>query len=341
MSQENHMGYCWIILLVPAFFASSHAFCGAPPRLDFAQLDLQFDKDNFSIGENVTYSCRPGFIRDRTQTNVLICLSNSTWSTPATFCNRLSCGNPGDTAHGSVSFENTLFGSRANYTCDLGYNMLSKRNYRECQASGDWSNDIPQCEVQKCPTPNAIADGKYNPDLDEYEYLQAVSYQCNNKTLALIGEKTVFCTAYGNWSSDPPECKEVLCVPPYVENSEKVSGLSPPYILNSAVTFQCLQGFTMTGSPSVVCNVSSQWNPPLPTCNRENNVGAIVGGVITGIIGILFAVLAIFYVCWYKKRRGGGYVGPTRKNHESGRSSSHQSPIEQCDMQQIEAQETC
>ncbi|KAM3935410.1 membrane cofactor protein-like [Leptodactylus fuscus] len=386
------MGYYWIIVLIPAFFGSSHGFCGPPPWLEFAELNEAFlNRDNFTIGENVTYKCRPGFKRDP-GTNILTCLSNSTWSVPDTFCTRQSCGHPKSISNGQVSLTDTLFGSKAVYTCDPGYNMISKKNYLECQADGQWSNDPPACEVQLCPPPYAIPDGTFSPDKDDYQYQDAVTYTCVNSTLVLIGEVSISCTAHGNWSSDPPKCKVVQCSTPEVKNSEKESGFTGPYNHNSGVRFKCLPGFTMEGSPSVKCNSSSEWEPALPTCNRieaerppnttetggstvtqvpsttpkengnnggstvtqtttkqptgnENggegsNVGAVVGGVISGIVGILIAASAIIYVCWFKKKKGGGYIGPTGKNPDSGTSSSHQTPIEQCDMQQIGAQET-
>ncbi|KAG9466040.1 hypothetical protein GDO78_017321, partial [Eleutherodactylus coqui] len=274
------MEYYWIILMLPAFFHTSHGNCGAPPRLDFAELNAEFiDKDNFSVGETVTYGCQPGFSRDPKVSNIVTCLNDSTWSTTGIFCIRRSCGNPGEPINGKASIDDTLFGSRVNYTCDPGYNMISKKDYRECMANGQWSNEVPVCEVQKCPPPDAIPDGTFRPDMEEYEYQNAVTYECNDKNAALIGHKTLVCTTFGNWSSDPPRCKEVNCESPNVDNAEKLSGFNGPYTLNSAVSFRCSAGYTMIGSSSVKCNATSQWEPPLPVCSG-NNVGAIVGNTL-------------------------------------------------------------
>ncbi|XP_056413945.1 membrane cofactor protein-like isoform X7 [Hyla sarda] len=274
------MEYHWIILLLPAFFARSHGSCGAPPRLDFAGLDPEFiDKDNFPLDARVNYTCRPGFIKIPGTQNFITCLSGSTWSTPQTFCQRRQCPSPTDIPNGKMEITDTLFGSRVNYTCDLGYRMLTKRNYIECQADGTWSTPVPVCEVQVCPPPDAIPDGRYDPDEEEYNYQAAIKYSCLNNKATLIGESTLSCTAYGNWSSDPPRCKVVECLNPDVKNARKISGFIGPYILNSAVRFECLPGFIMDGEPFVRCNVSDQWEPPLPTCRSNgSNVGAIVAG---------------------------------------------------------------
>ncbi|KAM4795753.1 membrane cofactor protein-like [Rhinophrynus dorsalis] len=240
--------------------------CDSPPRLAYGELKPEFsNQSTFDIGATVQYNCRPGYIRNPGTNNTITCLDNSTWSTPDEFCRRISCGPPGDTPNGQVEIEDTLFGSRANYTCDPGYNMISRYNYRECQADGTWSNSVPVCEVQICPPPHDITNGSYSPQKDEYQYQDSVTFTCN-KDLFIVGESSIFCTAAGNWSAVEPHCKAVECSNPVVPNSKKTSGFVGPYTLNSAVGFECLEGFTMNGSSIVKCNINSEWEPSLPQC---------------------------------------------------------------------------
>ncbi|XP_075191835.1 membrane cofactor protein-like isoform X3 [Anomaloglossus baeobatrachus] len=371
--------YYWTFLLLPAFFGRSFGDCGVPPRLDYGVLDAAYlDQDNFAVGASVNYTCRPGFISVPGKSKVITCLSDSSWSAPEVFCTRRSCGLPGDVENGQTSFNDTLFGSRVIYTCDDGYVMITKRNYRDCLADGTWSNEVAVCQVVTCPPPNAITDGSYNPDKEEYNYQDSVSYTCRNTTFSLIGDRSISCTQYGNWSANPPKCIVVECSSPDVANAQKLSGFVGPYTLNYAVRFQCLSGYTMTGESSVKCNASSQWDPPLPTCSKTvtqapttttttkaketesggttvsqkpsttkkkdenngggNNSGAIVGGVIAGIIGILIAA-SIMYACWFRRKKG-EYIAPAGKKADSDASSSQQPPIAQYDMKQLEAQET-
>ncbi|XP_075052295.1 membrane cofactor protein-like isoform X2 [Mixophyes fleayi] len=372
----NPMRNHWILLLVClfAFFAASHGNCTAPPNLLFGELGEQFiGKNDFIVNSIVNYTCRPGFTRDPAISNTITCLSDSTWSIPDEFCKRRSCGNPAEPDNGQMHGDNFLFGSRVTYTCNTGYNMESKRDYRECQADGTWSNEVPFCAIQVCPPPNAITDGSFNPDKTDYTYQDAVTYTCKSG-LSLIGEASIFCTSNGSWSADPPKCKVVSCSNPEVLNAEKLSGFSGPYTLNSAVSFRCLDGFTMIGSGHVTCNASSMWYPSLPSCNRStvtqkpsttkeketegstvtqkpsttkeketgggsgNNVGAIVGGVIAGIVA-LSAIVGV--TLWCKAKRGGGGDLSQLGNHSNGsKPSSHQTPMEQIDVTQIQAQET-
>ncbi|CAJ0919302.1 unnamed protein product [Ranitomeya imitator] len=49
-----------------------------------------------------------------------------------------------------MQYDHFSFGSRVNYTCNPGYSMTSKRNYRECQADGTWSGKPPVCKEPVC-----------------------------------------------------------------------------------------------------------------------------------------------------------------------------------------------
>ncbi|XP_073471886.1 C4b-binding protein alpha chain-like [Aquarana catesbeiana] len=285
--QKNVARDYWgfLLLCLSAFIAASYGNCGAPLRLDFAIVGDQFiGQDNFPVGANVTYTCIAGYIRIPESKNVIYCLSTSTWSTPETFCQRIDCRGPGDIENGDVHIDNTLFGSRVNYTCRIGYNMISRTNYRDCQADGTWSNVVPVCEVQICEPPYAIIDGSLSPEKEDYVYQDVVTYQCNEAKFALIGEPSIVCTSYGNWSSDAPKCVGVECSSPDVANAKKLSGFVGPYYYKFAVTFECFKDFTMKGANSVKCNASSHWDPALPTCNKNDVAGGGNGIVMLTMI---------------------------------------------------------
>ena len=59
----------------------------------------------------------------------------------------IDCGVPPLLRNGSVTTENgTVFGSKATYMCNYGYEFSENSNMeRICQVSGNWSNEIIQC----------------------------------------------------------------------------------------------------------------------------------------------------------------------------------------------------
>ncbi|XP_077337307.1 C4b-binding protein alpha chain-like isoform X2 [Lithobates pipiens] len=242
--------------------------CGVPDRIAYAEPKPgALNQNIFLPNATVSYVCRPGYIRVPGKKNLLTCLENYTWSHPEEFCQRRSCGNPGEIDNGNMDGIDFIFGSRVTYTCNEGHRLVSRRNFRDCQADGTWSNIIPQCEAVLCPAPESAADGEYLPKKDEYTYLDSVTFSCR-KPLEVAGNASISCTARGEWSSDSPTCKDVNCPNPDVKNSRRLSGFVGPYRLNSAITFECDKGFVLRGSSSISCNIDSQWVPAIPQCER-------------------------------------------------------------------------
>lgn len=241
-------------------------FCSPPQRLDYAQpADAFLDKSTFPKNSRVIFTCRPGYVRSPGGRNYATCLSDGTWSLPSMSCKRKSCGNPGEVENADMEAEDFYFGSRVTYKCNAGYRMIGRRNYRECQADGSWSNALPICEIQLCPPPQEISNGEINPLKEEYSYLDSVTYTCRGG-LSLIGERSISCKEDGEWSAEAPKCKDVKCPPPYVNNARRISGVSGPYSLNSVVMFMCNQGYVMRGSDNIKCNETNQWDPEPPKC---------------------------------------------------------------------------
>ncbi|XP_075052315.1 C4b-binding protein alpha chain-like isoform X2 [Mixophyes fleayi] len=257
---------CMIFLYFVLLITGAWGQCNRPENLPFAQITQDnLNKDSFPSGTTVLYECRPGYTRVPGTKSSIVCLDDNTWSQPDTFCQRRSCGNPGDLLNGEMEAEDFNFGSKVIYKCNEGYRLTSKRNYRECQADGQWSNVLPQCEAVICPAPDTPPNGSFDPSKDEYSYLDAVTFSCN-RGLVISGATSVSCTADGTWSSGSPTCVAVECSDPVVPHSTRLSGFGGPYNLNYAVRFECLAGYVMNGSSSITCRINSQWEPEVPKC---------------------------------------------------------------------------
>ncbi|XP_075471325.1 membrane cofactor protein-like isoform X3 [Ascaphus truei] len=270
MSPLSHSvtSHCaFVLLYFVALISGTSGDCPSPPRLQYAELKAAFVSQTiFLPGSSVEYTCRPGYIRVPGAKTAITCLASSTWTAAEVFCARRSCGSPGAIDNGDFDVPDLLLGSRATYFCNDGFRLLSKRNYRDCQPDGTWSNAVPACEAVICPPPDAITDGTYSPRKEEYAYLDAVTYACNLKNLALVGKSSLFCTKHGTWSAEVPKCQAVECLNPNVPNSRRLSGFQGPYRLNSAISFECVEGFTMSGSSVITCRLNNEWEPPLPEC---------------------------------------------------------------------------
>ena len=49
--------------------------------------------------------------------------------------------------NGNVDFDSRDYGEVATYTCDSGYELVSEQNTRTCQITGEWSEEIIECEL--------------------------------------------------------------------------------------------------------------------------------------------------------------------------------------------------
>ncbi|CAI9533329.1 unnamed protein product [Staurois parvus] len=284
MTLGSHtLGWAFSYLLCFKLFIGAWGDCGLPDRLDYAEPKPgTVDQNTFLHNATVSYDCRPGYARIPGSKNSRTCLEDDTWSTPEVFCQRRSCGNPGEVENGNMEATDFLFGSKVTYTCKEGFRLSSRRNYRECQADGMWSNALPQCDAILCAAPESPENGQYEPLRDEYNYLDSVTFSCT-KPFEVAGPHSIACTATGEWSSNSPTCKVVKCSDPDVKNSRRLSGFIGPYTLNSGISFECNKDFVLRGSRSISCNIDSQWVPAIPQCERLScgDPGTIPNGRVT------------------------------------------------------------
>ncbi|NXG09896.1 CFAH factor, partial [Sakesphorus luctuosus] len=245
--------------------------CEEPPPRRIKEVPTKrWDKPPYAHGTQVTYSCRPGYMK---LGRIMFECVDGAWQQkpPGIECRNKPCGHPGDTEFGY--FELTtgsefVFGARVEYRCNDGYQMLSQRNYRECQADG-WSNDIPHCEVVKCLPVKAPENGRIITtgtfELDqEYAFGQVVNFECNAKH-KLVGAKEIICSSNGKWSNDVPQCKDITCDVPEIRNGY-VPSPKQSYKELEILRFACNEGYRYGERADALCTESG-WNPP-PYCTE-------------------------------------------------------------------------
>ncbi|XP_039340051.1 complement factor H isoform X4 [Mauremys reevesii] len=262
------LGYSVLLLL---WTCTAEKDCETPPpRRTKEILTETWDKASYPHGTLATYNCRPGYIK---LGRVTFQCTNGVWKhvPPYVECRNKPCGHPGDIQFGS--FELTagtefVFGARVEYKCDEGYQMLSQRNFRECQADG-WSNELPHCEVSKCLPVNAPENGKilaagvYEAN-QEFSFGQVVQFECN-KDYTLSGSKEIHCTADGNWNADVPTCIVITCEPPRINNGNLMTPMKA-YRENERLQFTCNAGYTFGERSDAECTEYG-WRPK-PSCKE-------------------------------------------------------------------------
>ncbi|NXA67506.1 C4BPA protein, partial [Mohoua ochrocephala] len=247
--------------------------CPPPDRLQYAELDERSrDMQSFPVGSQVSFRCRPGYMRVSGMSLTRTCGADLQWSPTGTFCTERRCPYPGDLENGYFDVTDLTFGSKLTFSCKEGYRLLGNEEIScDIKDEGvDWSGALPYCEIIPCEPPPKIANGDYE-ERANYVYQSSVTYRCQ-APFSLIGPDTIHCTSdaqfNGVWSAAPPECRVVKCENPRVQNGRKTSGFGSSYGYKDSVVFECDQGYVMVGAEVITCEENSTWVPPKPACEK-------------------------------------------------------------------------
>uniref|UniRef100_A0A8C9NBQ1 Sushi, von Willebrand factor type A, EGF and pentraxin domain-containing protein 1 n=1 Tax=Serinus canaria TaxID=9135 RepID=A0A8C9NBQ1_SERCA len=231
--------------------------CGEPP-----QLENGFIKDTTGhfFENQANYQCDSGY--QMVGSPVFICQANRQWySESPPYCAPLSCGKPPSIQHGYSKGETFDIGSRVEFFCDEGYELIGDVSWT-CQKSGKWSKkQSPKCVPTKCPEP---------PLAENQLVLREVSYQVGvvqfscKEGYVLHGSAVLKCLPSQQWNDSFPFCKVVQCsAPPYIPFGDP---LTSSLHFGSTVKYICVDGFLLKGESTIRCQADGSWSLPLPEC---------------------------------------------------------------------------
>ncbi|XP_060034343.1 membrane cofactor protein-like isoform X2 [Erinaceus europaeus] len=259
-----------LLLLLPSFAEA----CDDPPRSQSMMISGTA-KPTYAPGDRVDYTCRPGYKSVPGLFTHVVCQNDNTWTPLQEACTRKKCPTLADPSNGRVDYVNgsAEFGSQAHVSCEEGFRTIGTK-ILHCELAGNdvaWSDTVPNCIKVECAKPAQIPNGRFtNSHKDTFEYSEVVTYSCDPSNgpdpYSLVGQRQLICSASGNWSAEPPECKVVKCPYPVVYNGRPTRAIGKKFYYESIVQFACLDGFYLSGNSTVSCRADSTWQPPLPTC---------------------------------------------------------------------------
>jgi hypothetical protein len=285
-----------------------------------------------TFNESVVFSCATGYSVDGTgdgeKSFTVTCQSTGAYSEPG-MCERISCGEPPDSAHASHSAQEKFFEDKVEYECFSGFTLDGVKDGAttfevECKADGSFST-MKQCLPKICGelTPGDFENAVFKNE-GEIHYPMATEITCKDgytTDATADGNKTftVSCLASGDFEKfDPKACKNVKCgTPPPAPNSSVKDG-KMTMVFGDIVEYSCLVGFTVGGEQGapmtydVECQGNGGFSSPSPDmiCKNVNDCEGHTCGPFGTCVDLIGPAPAYTCDCQY------GYIIKTDANGE-------------------------
>ncbi|ELU05207.1 hypothetical protein CAPTEDRAFT_227166 [Capitella teleta] len=164
-----------------------------------------------------------------------------------------------------------FYGQQLHFKCPDGF-ILDGYESLECQWTGNWSAKLPVCSETTCIIPQLIGGVVIQHDIGEKVRLgESITLKCD-VGFKHVGEKHLKCIANETWSGLVPQCEELACLDPAVENSiitTRNSSNSPDnmnFVYGDAISIRCLPGYDIHGPSENLCLLNETWQEQLPKC---------------------------------------------------------------------------
>ncbi|KAH3770064.1 hypothetical protein DPMN_171344 [Dreissena polymorpha] len=203
------------------------AYCGNPPNVRNATVHVTSTID----GGVATYSCMYNYMVLLGNNN-LRCLSSGLWSTEPPICKAdcgqppgvanaslyltstrdggvatytSNCGQPPTVRNATVQWTSTQQGGVATYTCMYSYMIMQGSKNLTCLSSAQWSAPPPVC-IAYCGNPPNVRNATVH--VTSTSDGGVATYSCIYNYMVLLGNNNLSCLSSGQWSTEPPICKE-------------------------------------------------------------------------------------------------------------------------------------
>ncbi|XP_017163010.1 CUB and sushi domain-containing protein 3-like isoform X2 [Poecilia reticulata] len=224
---------------------------------------LRYGED-FTIGQNVSFQCQPGYRMEEDGSPMRMCTQNGTWGGNMPICTAVTCPTPVAISNGVLQGSDFEWGSSVSYSCSPGYE-LSFPAILTCVSNGTWSGMLPQCLPKFCGDPGTPVGGFREGR--SFIYQSEVSFSCS-PPLILVGTATRLCENDGTWSGTQPRCIEPTKTSCDNPGTPRYGSLNRTFgfKVGSVVSFQCQSGHLLQGSSSRTCQPDLTWTGTQPEC---------------------------------------------------------------------------
>ncbi|XP_072919424.1 P-selectin-like isoform X2 [Hemitrygon akajei] len=224
----------------------------------------------FSYGSVCDFLCEDGFTLQGSDR--LECEVSGQWTSKVPICKAIQCTPLKIPERGNMNCKDIYgdfsYNSTCVFSCIEGF-AINGSNNLQCEASSQWTAEVPTCEVVKCTALENPEQGSVSCShlLGPFSYNATCDFKCE-RGFVLNGSETIQCGAFGQWTPQIPSCEAMKC--DMLRNPDRGShNCTHPidyYSYNSSCDFSCAEGFMLVGSHRLECRDSGQWTAETPTC---------------------------------------------------------------------------
>ncbi|XP_078074424.1 P-selectin-like isoform X2 [Mustelus asterias] len=274
---------------------------------------------NFRYASTCEFSCDEGFTMNGS--GRLQCQSNGEWTVHTPSCKAVTCQTLTQPERGAMNCSHPIgdfsYTSMCDFNCKEGFVRRGSQR-TQCQASGEWTAQTPNCKAVRCNILKSLNHGKMtcSHPIGEFSYRSVCDLDCVEEGFILNGTDKLECTASGKWTDKMPSCEVAQCQEPKINHSVimNCSHHLGNFRYGSICDFQCVEEFSLARLVRIQCNESGQWTGEIPSCNELRDLtpkaaSLIYPGAIAAAVGLalLLGMIGTIVVMVRKKLRSKEY----------------------------------
>ncbi|XP_029366364.1 beta-2-glycoprotein 1-like [Echeneis naucrates] len=274
---QTFLPLCALVFFTTMTFGQENA-CSRPSFSD--NIEMDGIQRYFNPGEELTLSCKQGYT-PLSGPRTVVCGRSGQWTKTKLKCIPKRCPYPDPPDNGELYYEDTVYQSTVNYTCNEGFVLTGART-ATCQANGTWSASAPECKPVTCglaPIPEfgmIVYEKRIRGDTVDYGVTG--TYKCLPPHV-VVGNARAECTASGTWTKTPV-CQVVTCPPPGGINKGYMSSdAQRDFDFMETVKYGCEGDYVLEGNLEAVCQQNGEWSQK-PSCKAPCSVGVQRGRIL-------------------------------------------------------------
>ncbi|XP_072295250.1 E-selectin-like [Eucyclogobius newberryi] len=217
-----------------------------------------------SFQSTCEFTCEEGYVLSGSDT--LSCGATGQWNATQPSCTAVECPALQNQSNLNITCGNFSFGGSCSFSCATGFNLVGAKT-TTCTSSAEWSDSVPFCHAVQCPAIPEMENAIVNCEGNANAYGNSCRFSCL-PGYDLVGTKELTCTSSAEWSGTVPYCKVIQCSkmssPQW--GSVRCSGPMGAISFQSTCEFTCEEGYVLSGSDTLSCGATGQWNATQPSC---------------------------------------------------------------------------